>query len=69
MLPLLIHAPARLAAAVPCLVVEHALVPLMIFVDVSRLPSDAIPQTLGVFGVAGFDQTDNDGDDDLGLWD
>ncbi len=29
----------------------------------------AFPQTLGAFGVAGFDETDDDGDDDLGLWD
>jgi hypothetical protein len=28
----------------------------------------AFPQTLGLFGVAGFDETDDDGDD-LGLWD
>jgi hypothetical protein len=29
----------------------------------------AFPQTLGLFGVAGFDETDDDGDDDPGLWD
>jgi hypothetical protein len=28
----------------------------------------ACPQTLGLFGVAGFDET-GDGDDDMGLWD
>jgi hypothetical protein len=29
----------------------------------------AFPQTLRLFGVAGFDETDDDDDDDLGLWD
>ena len=29
----------------------------------------AFPQTLGLFGVAGFDETDDDGDDDPGLSD
>ena len=29
----------------------------------------AFPQTLGLFSVAGFDETDDDGDDDLGLRD
>ena len=29
----------------------------------------AFPQTLGVFGVAGFDEADDDGNDNLGLWD
>ena len=29
----------------------------------------AFPQTLGLFGVAGFDETDDDGDDDLRPWD
>jgi hypothetical protein len=29
----------------------------------------AFPQTLGLFGVAGFDEADDDGDNDPGLWD